>query len=240
METYRDVVQFYDVLSEHQHAATDARIASALAGIETEGYPILDIGAGTGLTTRVIAETILGVDIMAFEPSAAMRGALMTRICADPDLRRRVTIMPFPILGGPLPDRISAAVAGASLVHFSASTRKRLWSLLASRLAPAGRIVMELLPLPATDLPDTKLAEARIGHVRYEGWASVRKVSATRQRWRMTYVAILDGHEIDRRTANFTCWSVSATTLLREASRAGLSGSIQENIAVLQPANREA
>ncbi len=89
--------------------------------MNTHGGPILDIGAGTRLTT-----------------------ALMTRVWDDPGLRRRVTILPFSALDASMLSVIAGAVLSASLVHFLPHERQRLWPLLVERLAPDGRIVVEV------------------------------------------------------------------------------------------------
>lgn len=78
MSGYAITAQFYDAMAGELHAAVDARIAAALAGFETDGAPVIDIGAGTGLTTRVIARALPEAGILAIEPDPAMRPAHRT------------------------------------------------------------------------------------------------------------------------------------------------------------------
>lgn len=99
MTGYAVTAQYYDPLAATGHAEVDAQIAAALAGLETKAGPVLDIGAGTGLTTALIAASLPEAEVWAIEPDPAMRPALMTRVWNDPDLRRRVTILPFAALG---------------------------------------------------------------------------------------------------------------------------------------------
>lgn len=115
-------------------AVVDAAIAAALGPLRHVRDPVLDIGAGTGLTTALIARAAPHAEILAIEPDPAMRSALMTRVWSDPDMRQRVTIMPMDALSAPLPERIAGAVLSASLVHFSPDERRCLWARLASRL----------------------------------------------------------------------------------------------------------
>lgn len=239
MSGYAVTAQFYDAVAGEQHREIDTQIAEVLAEIETRGHPVVDIGAGTGLTTKVIAGALPEAEIFAVEPDPAMRPALMARVWSDPDLRRRVSILPAPILSAPLPPVVSAAVASATLVHLSPEERSRLWSLLFARLSPGGRAVIEIQCPVARDIPESRVATAQIGRIEYEGWASARRVDALRQRWSMTYVARLDGVEIDRQSTDYVCWVASAEQVLAEAAASGLVGHEASSLVVLhKPASR--
>jgi trans-aconitate methyltransferase len=233
MSGYGVTAQFYDAMAGEQHAGIDAQITAVLKGLENVSHPIVDIGAGTGLTTRVIADALPDAEIFAVEPDAAMRPALMTRIWSDPDLRRRVSILPMSILEAPLPQVVSAAVASASLVHFSPSERNQLWSLLADRLSSTARILIEVQCPLAQDIPERCMVVTCIGQVEYQGWAAVSRVDEFRQKWKMTYVARLNGLEIDRQFAEYICWTISAEQVLAEAAAIGLHGSIVGDLVVL-------
>jgi len=192
MGAYTITAQFYDCMATDQHASADAAIAKALAGLDTSVGPILDIGAGAGLTTQVIASALPRAQIHAIELDPAMRAALMTRVWASADLRKRVTIVPGSVLDEDLPTQIAAAVASASLVHFSPEGRRRLWAILAARLAHGGRAILEIQCPEAIDIPETLMASACVGRFKYEGVAEARRVDSERQQWYMTY-RTLDG-----------------------------------------------
>ncbi len=53
--------------------------------------PIVDIGAGTGLGTLLVADTVPGGEVIAVEPSPILRAVLLSRLAADDGLRQRVT-----------------------------------------------------------------------------------------------------------------------------------------------------
>jgi trans-aconitate methyltransferase len=236
MSGYAVTAQFYDVVASAQHSAVNAQIAEALTGLETMGYPVVDVGAGTGLTTQVIATALPEAEILAVEPDPAMRPALMARVWSNPDLRRRVSILPMSILAAPLPPVVSAAIASATLVHFSPQERERLWALLSARLSPAGRAVIEIQCPIAQDIPEACIATAQVGQVAYEGWASAQRIDESRQHWRIRYVAQLGGVEIDHQCADYVCWVASAEHVLAEADAFGFAGCATNNLVVLRKA----
>lgn len=233
---YAITAQYFDAMAGEAHAGVDAQIAEALAGLDAAPGPVIDVGAGTGLTSRVIASALPQAEIWAIEPDPAMRPALMTRVWSDLDLRRRVTILPMTALEAPLPPVIAGAVLSASLVHFSPEDRRRLWTLLRSRLAASGRIVVELQCPEAVDLPETVMANSRIGRILYEGRAQALRVAADRQLWRMSYRALLDGEEIAVERCDYECWTISADHLALEAAAAGLRARLNDPLVILEPA----
>lgn len=233
MSAYAVTAQFYDAVTDDAHAAVDARIAAALAGLDTILGPVVDIGAGTGLTTRTIAAALPDAAIWAIEPDPAMRPALMTRIWSDLDLRSRVSIIPTAVADAPLPPVLAGAVLGASLVHFSPPERARLWTLLAERLQPNGRVVIEVQCPEAVALPERHMSSSRVGQVIYEGWASAEIIGDDRQRWRMTYRAMMGDTELARESTTFDCWAISAERIISEAADAALAGELVDDLVIL-------
>ena len=234
MTNYGVTAQFYDCMAADQHALADRLIADALRTIGPLSGPLVDIGAGTGLSTQLIATTLPGSRILAVEPDSCMRAALMTRIWSNVDLRSRVTIFGDSVFKAPLPNRISGAVFSASIVHFSPSERQTLWSILSERLAEDGRIIVEILAPTASDQPERLMTRARVGDLDYEGFASAERVDHERQRWRMTYRISQDCVETQRLQTEFVCWALSAEALLNETSAFGLTGEINGAIVSLR------
>lgn len=236
MEGYGITAQYYDLFATVAHVNTDRRIVAALAGLDTGAGPVIDIGAGTGLTTALIARTLPDAEVLAIEPDPAMRPALMTRVWSDPDLRQRVTILPYDILCAPLPERIAGAVLSASLVHFSPEERNALWVLLSQRLGPGGRVVVEVQCPQATDIAEQKMVPAKVGRITYHGTAAAVRICDDRQRWRMTYRAVLEERDIARDHAVYECWTASSETVLKEAAAAGLVGHALDDLVILSRA----
>lgn len=237
MSGYGVTARYYDPMASAAHAHVDERIAGALAGLNTAVGPVVDVGAGTGLTTALIAGTLPAAEVVAVEPDPAMLPALMTRVWANPDLRKRVTILPSGILEALLPDRIAGAVLSASLVHLGPPERARLWPLLAERLAPGGRIIVEVQCPSAEDMAEVEIASARVGRVTYRGSAEATQVGPDRQRWRMTYRADLEGRTLACDTASYECWAISADQVVEEAALAGLHGRREDELVILEHAS---
>lgn len=233
MPGYDITARYYDPLASAAHAEVDRRIAAQLIGLDTEAGPIVDVGAGTGLSTALIAATLPDVEIFAVEPDPAMLPALTTRVWNDPDLRRRVTVLPFGILEAPLPETIAGAVLSASLVHLGPADRARMWPRLGSRLAPTGRIIVEVQCPVAVDMAETGMGGTRIGRIDYRASAEAQRIGPDQQRWRMTYVASLEGCELVRDVTTYDCWTISADRILQEAAKAGLTGHVAEDLVLL-------
>lgn len=234
MNGYSVTAQYYDPLMSAAHADVDRRIAAVLVDMDVATGPVVDIGAGTGLSTALIASTLPAAEILAVEPDAAMRPALMTRVWANMELRPRVSILPFDVFSAPLPERIAGALLSASLVHFAPPDRARLWPLLAERLAPEGRIIVEVQCPEAEDMPETDMAQVQVGRIVYRASAVAERLSSNRQRWTMKYRSSLEGREIACETTSYECWTISADGVLAEARAAGLIGRITEDLVILQ------
>ncbi|MEO1081319.1 MAG: class I SAM-dependent methyltransferase [Pseudomonadota bacterium] len=233
MSAYAASAAFYDAIAGGAHAAVDAQIAEALGYIERPLAPVVDIGAGTGLSTRVIADALPGATILAIEPDPAMRAGLLTRVWSQPALRHRVSILPMELFDAPLPDIVSAFVASASLVHFSPVDRQRLWALIALHLAPSGCAVLEIQSPEARDVAESVIATAQVGAVTYAARASAEAIDSERLRWRVDYVASFEGAEVDSQCSEYLCWAVSANTVLTEAAKHGLRGQAKGDLVVL-------
>ena len=235
MSGYGVTAQYYDPLMWTAHADVDRQISAALADLDVSHGPVIDIGAGTGLSTALIAEKLPAAEILAVEPDPAMRSSLMTRIFGDPSLRSRVSILPFDILSAPLPKQISGAVLSASLVHLGPEDRAILWAMLRDRLSPGGRVIVEVQCAEALDIAETEMARMQIGRIIYGGSATAERIGPDRQRWTVTYHASLDGKKIRQDVSRYDCWAISGETIISEAAVAGLSGGLAENLVILRP-----
>lgn len=163
-------------------------LAAALDGLDPSAGPVIDVGAGTGLGVRVIATALPDTEIIAVEPDRALRVALLAAVGSDHDLRRRVTVLDADLLAAELPSRIGGLTAMNVIGHFSPADRNRVWTLLAQRLAPGGRAVVNLYPPHTPDtVPETPMGEITIGRRRYTGTASARPAGADAVTWEMTY-----------------------------------------------------
>lgn len=166
---YGSTAEFYDLA-----ARGVPEIGEVLAGADPSAGPVVEIGAGSGLVTEAIARALPGARILAAEPSTVLRSVLTSRVVGDPDLRRRVTVVPTSAQDLVLPDRMAAAVLCGVLGHLEAVERTELWERLLPRLAPGAPLVVELMALDGP-LPRTRLARARLGRTDYEWWFAAER-----------------------------------------------------------------
>lgn len=161
-------VEFYDLVTR-THSEGGEALRSVLGEVDPGTGPVLDVGAGTGRTVRVIAEALPEVQILAVEPDLVMRTVLTHQVAASEDLRRRVTILAEPAQTMPLPQRLSAVVLFGVVGLLDHDERRRLWDRLLPRLAPGAPVVVELLPIDRPQqLPPMPYASDQIGEHRYE------------------------------------------------------------------------
>jgi SAM-dependent methyltransferase len=113
------------------------KLPPLLAGVRRS---ILEIGAGTGLITVSLADWT-PAEIFALEPSAGMRGVLLSRLSSRRDLLKRVTVLPCDALSVELDEPVEAMVMINVMYALEPDYRQRLWPVLAARLEPAGLLV---------------------------------------------------------------------------------------------------
>lgn len=228
-DTYSVTAEFYDLMATPYWAQVDPLLPGLLADVDTIAGPIVDIGAGTGLSTLAIAEALPDVEVVAVEPSTAMRAVLMSRLAARKDLRERITVLPGGILDTDLPFRCSAVVALGVLGHFDSAARAEVWQVISSVLVPGGTAVVEVQqPGQVIDVPERSYTRARAGTLRYEGLSRAIPIDAESLTWQMTY-RVYHGTELlqEYRTAH-RVWPVDAEQVVREAAAAGLNSASGE------------
>jgi predicted RNA methylase len=129
---------FYDLFQENGHVPKIRKnLPPLLTGVRRS---ILEIGAGTGLITMSLADWT-PAEIFALEPSAGMRGILLSRLSAQPELLNRVTVLPCDALGVSLDEPVEAVVMINVMYALEPDYRKRLWPVLAASLETTGLLV---------------------------------------------------------------------------------------------------
>lgn len=129
---------FYDLFHENGHVPRIREVLPPfLTGVRRS---ILEIGAGSGLITTSLADRT-PAEIFALEPSPGMRGILLSRLNARPDLLKRVTVLPYDALSVNLPEPAEAIVMINVMYAMEPEYRRRLWPVLASQLEPDGLLV---------------------------------------------------------------------------------------------------
>lgn len=132
--------------------------------------PVLDIGAGTGMGLTRTAARLPRHDIIAVEPSAALRTGLFARLSEDPALAARTTVLPVTVQEAVLPSPVGAVTGINMLGHLPPADRAALWERLAAALSPGAPAVFTLQPPARPErIAELPFGEAVAGTWRYSG-----------------------------------------------------------------------
>jgi hypothetical protein len=158
-------VPFYDLFHEDGHVANvRANLPPLLAGVRRT---ILEIGAGTGLITTSLADWT-PAEIFALEPSAGMRGALLSRLNSRPELLSRVTVLPCDALSVSLEEPAQAVVMINVMYAIEPDYRRQLWPVLAASMEPHGLLIFTWRDGgPPAPHPLQELGSRRVGRHTY-------------------------------------------------------------------------
>ena len=230
---YESSAEYLHVLSVPMWEGLRDRLVGVLAGVDAAAGTLLELGAGTGLGTDVLLDTVPDAPLLAVEPSAALRAVLLARLVDRPGGAERVTVHPGTASDAPLPDRL-AAVAGLHMIgHLSADERRALFAALAPRMAPGAPVVLNVQPPEtAREVPEFPPFGVTVGALRYEGTGSAVPTGPDRVRWTMRY-RTLDGERVvGSAMATYDWWTVSAAGLAAELAAAGLTPDVQDDLVV--------
>jgi SAM-dependent methyltransferase len=127
---------------------------------------ILEIGAGTGLITMSLADWT-PAEIFALEPSAGMRGVLLSRLSSRPELLSRVTVLSCDALSVRLDEPAEAVVMINVMYALEPDYRRQLWPVLAASLRTAGLLVFTWRDGAAvtSPAPGTRIASGGPSHL---------------------------------------------------------------------------
>lgn len=223
-DEYAVAAEYYDIWSADYWSQVGPHLATALSDVDPSAGPVVELGAGTGLGTLIVADAVPGARIVAIEPSRAMRSSLTTRIMSRQDLHHRVTILPVDLAHTSWPERLGGFVAMAMLGHLAPVERQQLWGDLGDRLAPGAPAIVLLQPPERPQaVPLTCMTRRRLGELDYEGWGTAVPAGLRTLRWTMTYRVLRDGDLLDERRWSSLFQTVSQDDLATEAAAAGLN-----------------
>lgn len=186
---------------------------------------VLDIGAGVGAMLPVFQQAGASA-IFAVEPSPSMRIGLMTYVAFTTELRRLTTVLPgtLPEVASKLPYGVDYAQLLNAVGHLTLAEEQELWGIVADKLAPGGRFVMNLQePHTVEPVARKTYGTAELGQFEYslDGWAE--PLDDEHVTWTMER-AYRDssGEQLDLRT--WSCpWRVTtADEIIANAKEAGL------------------
>lgn len=227
----------YDASAEYLHllsipmwATLRPRLAAALHDVDPEGGPVLELGAGTGLATDVLLET-LDNDVVAIEPSAALRAVLLARLAHR--RRGRVTVEPCGALEAPLPRQLAGVVGMHMIGHLPPMDRARLWATVATRLVPGAPVVLTVQPPEtATAMPAFPWSGVTLGGLTYEGTGHAEPAGPGTVTWHMTYQTRRGEDVLTTATADYRWWVLTADALAAELTTAGLPAAVDDDLVV--------
>ncbi|MEV2265091.1 class I SAM-dependent methyltransferase [Nonomuraea africana] len=215
-DQYAVAVPFYDLWHEDGHVPEiREKLPPLLKG------SVLEIGAGTGLITELIADTTDG-EVFALEPSLGMRSVLLSRLARRRDLLERVTVLPYGALDVDLDEPVDLIVMIAVL--YAIDDRETLWATLARQLVPGGRLVFNFTERPApTPGDEAELGSYRVGRHTYELWGRTLDVEGERVSARFRYLVRHKGVVISEDVVDTVTHRPSGDTLRAELTEAGFT-----------------
>lgn len=197
IDYYSPSAEFYEMVATRHTASSGPPLARVLASVDVSHGPVLEIGAGTGRVTEVIAASMPQAEIIAAEPSATMRAVLTSRVARDPELRRRVTVTDGSAQSLELPDRLSAVVIFGVAGHLTVSERVSLWRRLAARLPEGGPIIVELMGVSSPrSIPPVMSLREKIGRQTYEWWIGGEPTEGDGMRFTTTWKVLREGRTV--------------------------------------------
>ncbi|UBU15771.1 class I SAM-dependent methyltransferase [Nonomuraea gerenzanensis] len=184
-DTYAPAVPFYDLFHEDGHVpAIRELLPPLLAGVRRS---VIEIGAGTGLITELIAR-VTPAEVYALEPSLGMRSVLVSRLATDPEVLRRVTVLPCGALDAEVDEPVEAVVMISVLQSFAAAERAQLWRVLGRLLEPGGRLLFNWRDrAPAVPGEPQVLGSYQVGRHTYEVAGQVLEAEGERVTSRFHY-----------------------------------------------------
>ncbi|MFV2102321.1 class I SAM-dependent methyltransferase [Micromonospora sp. LOL_024] len=226
-DEYRISGEYLHLLSEPAWQALRTPVAEALRGAVGDAI-LLDVGAGSGLGTEVLAAAVPDGDLIAVEPSPVLRAVLLARLAARAVLRQRITVVAADALGVDLPARLGGVLAMNMIGHLDPDGRRAFLRRVAGSLVPDAPLVLNLQP-PAepTAVPFSVFATVRVGRYTYEGGGAAEPSGPDSVTWRMRYrVLDVDGAALREDHADYHWHVIPAKVLLAELAEAGLAGEI--------------
>ncbi len=217
--------EFLDVLSRDAWAALREPVTIALRGVDPAAGPLVDLGAGSGRGTLLLAGLVPSAAVLAVEPSLVQRAVLLARLADDPALADRVSVVAERAESTQLPDAVGGVLAMNMIGHLLPDDRRQLWRRLADRMGPGVPLVVNLQPPPRVEaIPDTGFAAVRIGSYRYGGGGRAEPDGPEAVSWHMRYeVRDEKGDLVREITAAYRWHVLDEATLRAELAAVGLA-----------------
>lgn len=230
MAAYDVTAEFYDVLQAPRYLRTAERLLDHWLAEPRIG--VLDVGAGTGLATRLLARRTQVV-VHAVEPSAQMRAVLLSRLAGHADLSSRVRVHAVPVQRLDLCGAADFALCLNTMGMFAVADRRAAMSSLARALVPGGTLVVQRPP-ESIRFGVKELPTWGLGGDTYGGEVATAAAGEGIVEWRFVYRVSRGGAVVREETETFTGYLVTAAAFGAELEAAGftLIGEDRPHIAV--------
>ncbi|SOE02227.1 class I SAM-dependent methyltransferase [Blastococcus haudaquaticus] len=166
-EHYEQMGEFHDLFMDDAWERLRPTLTEAFAQLDADAT-VLDLGAGSGVGTRVLA-ACTPARIIAVEPSRTMRAVLTARVVDDPDLSARVSIVadPLPQALADCPSPVAGFVCAHVLGHLGAADRRSTFGRIAGLLRPSATGVVTTAPVAGNPAAAVVEEARRIGDLTY-------------------------------------------------------------------------
>ena len=230
-DPYAPVAEYVDLMSRPFWQSFGTVLENILQDVG--GDPVLDIGAGTGMGLTRVAALLPRHDIVAIEPSQALRTGLFARLSEDPALAARVTVLPVTVQEAVLPSRVGAVTGINMLGHLSPADRAALWDRLAAALSPGAPTVFTLQPPARPErIAEQPFGEAVAGTRRYSASGAAEPAGPGQVRWRVTYRVHDSGTLVMEKTVQNDWWTLDPAVIEAELRRCGLEARTADHVLV--------
>ncbi|MFZ0121824.1 MAG: methyltransferase [Pseudonocardiaceae bacterium] len=218
---YRVTAEFYDLLHGADYRQRARRLLSFYAA--QARVAILEVGAGSGLGTTVLAE-VSTVPVHAVEPALPMRALLLSRLAdSTTRVRQRVTVHAQTMQNVGLHEMADLAVCINVAPCWDPAQRRAAWRAIARALIADGVLVLDW-PLDSVDVTGrVEESEAvTVGGDEYRGRITMVGRGGGRARMDVIYQVRRSGVLLREAFESFDMWLLGRRQLLAELAAAGL------------------
>jgi len=180
--SYAVTAEFYDLLQADEFGRLAERLTRRWLG--TPQFGVLDVGAGTGLATVLLAEKS-AVVVHAVEPSGPMRAVLLSRLAGTPHLLPRIRVHAAGVQDVGLRAEADFAWCVNTMACLDREERAAGLAAIRAALVPGGRLVVQRPP-HRVEQP-WELPSRRLGDELYAGRVTCAEAGPGRAQWRFTY-----------------------------------------------------
>jgi SAM-dependent methyltransferase len=218
---YQVTAEFYDLLHGADYRRRARRSLSFFAVRAQLG--ILEVGAGTGLVTTVLAEAC-SVPVHAVEPALPMRALLLSRLADSAKLvRQRVTVHAEAVQDVGLHEMADLAICVNVASCWNPAQRRAVWQAISRALTPAGVLVLDRPPEEADMTGQSEECEmVTVGNDEYSGRITMVGRGGDRARMDVSYQVRRSGVLLREASESFDMWLLGRRRLLAELAETGL------------------